>query len=116
MAARGITRWDVGIGGSETRDVAPPTQRLFHQAGPTSYAEQPGLLGLPGDDRGLDDVEVCDLAESRPRLAQPALAGRLVGLDVKHREAGEHDGVLAQGGVGAEVGRALLEQPVAGRA
>src|SRR6478735_4225872 len=48
--------------GSEPRHVAPPAQRLLDQAGPTSYAEQPRLLGLPRDDRGLDDVDVRDLA------------------------------------------------------
>ena len=70
MAARVSPRWDVAMRGSEAGDVAPPAQRLLDQPGPASYAEQPGLLGLPGDDRGLDDVDVGDLAQPRARLAQ----------------------------------------------
>src|SRR4029077_16336130 len=94
----------------------PAAQCLLDQPGPTTYAEQPRLLGLPGEDRGLDDVDVGDLTQPGPGLAQPALAGGLVGLDVEHGEAGQHHGVLAQRGVGPEVGRALVEQPVTGRA
>ena len=77
-AAFGVTRRDRTHARSQAGDVATPAQCLLDQPGPAAYAEQSRLLGLPRGDRGLDDVEVGDLAQPRAGLAQ-ARAGRRPG-------------------------------------
>src|SRR4029079_16402892 len=89
-----------GDGGSEAGDVAAAAQGLLDQAHPATDAEKSCVLGLPGGDGGLDDVEVVDLAQRRPCLAQATTTRGLVRLDVQHGEPRQHHRMATQRRVG----------------